>query len=491
MARKRDENADDYPLLVFNILGLTGLTQAELARRAGKRKGQVHAWIRGKKTPRPANLRALVEGGALPSSFVAEALPHVRGIRAAAGRVPESPVGDDPAAETAAQLAGAVEQAARSAAKRLLAELHAEERQPDAPPGPPSPEDRAEADRLWRAFEDLPQADLEILAENLPELQTWAFAERLAHESERAAPKDVERALALALLAVRVAGRISGEASWCSRVEGYVWAFLGNARRAGNDAAGAEGAFGEHERRWGPAEADPAGLLDESRVTDLKASLRRAQRRFDEALRLHDQALALCPPAQRPVILLNQSATLEQKGDHEAALAALRKAAHLVDEAAEPRLACVLRFNLAVLLCHRGRAAEAEPLAAEARDLAARLDTDLDQIRVRWLEGKVAAGLGRAEEAIERLRGVQAEFIARKMPYDTALATLELAALLAGRGETAEVQALAKLAAPLFKVQGVHREALACFLLFEEAAEREAVTAALARTLAERLRQGA
>jgi hypothetical protein len=85
---------------------------------------------------------------------------------------------------------------------------------------------------------------------------------------------------------------------------------------------------------------------------------------------------------------------------------------------------------------------------------------------------------------------VQAAFIKRNIPYDVALVTLELAAVHAEQGETRQVQALVAQARPVFEAQRVHREALACFRLLQDAAEREAVTATLARRLLDRLREG-
>src|SRR6185295_6222067 len=102
---------------------------------------------------------------------------------------------------------------------------------------------------------------------------------------------------------------------------------------------------------------------------------------------------------------------------------------------------------------------------------------------LRWLEGRVSASMGRVEEAIAALRQVRGEFATRGIAYDTALATLELAALLAEQGRAGEVKDLARQMAFIFKAQGVPREALAALSLFRKAAEEEAVTAELARSV--------
>jgi hypothetical protein len=67
---------------------------------------------------------------------------------------------------------------------------------------------------------------------------------------------------------------------------------------------------------------------------------------------------------------------------------------------------------------------------------------------------------------------------------DAALVSLELAALHAEAGRTAEVKELAREMVAIFKAQKVHREALAAVLVFRRAAVRERVTADLAREVA-------
>jgi len=102
-------------------------------------------------------------------------------------------------------------------------------------------------------------------------------------------------------------------------------------------------------------------------------------------------------------------------------------------------------------------------------------------VRLIWLEGRVAAGQGRAEEARRLLAQARREFAARGMVYDVALALLEEAVLLLEEGRAAEVKALAEELTQVFANKGVHREALAALRLFAEAAKQQDATAELAR----------
>jgi hypothetical protein len=85
----------------------------------------------------------------------------------------------------------------------------------------------------------------------------------------------------------------------------------------------------------------------------------------------------------------------------------------------------------------------------------------LDLTRVLWLEGRVAAGLERREEALPALEQVRRYFTTEQIAYDAALASLEVAVLYLEAGRTGEVRTLAEEMLWIFKAQGVHREALA------------------------------
>ena len=163
---------------------------------------------------------------------------------------------------------------------------------------------------------------------------------------------------------------------------------------------------------------------------------------------------------------MNKAATLEQSGDSERAVETLREAVSRVGPQRESRLWLALRFQLAVNLCHLRRNAEAEELLPEVRRLAIQLGNELDLVRVLWLEGRIAARLGRPEKAFGALSRVREEFISRGIAYDAALVSLELAVLYLEQQRPREVEVLARQITPIFQAQGVHREALAALRLF-------------------------
>lgn len=343
---------------------------------------------------------------------------------------------------------------------------------------------RRRAAGLWAVLKTRTAKERRLLVEHAREFQTWALAERLCHESEIAASDRAERALELARLALRVAERVPGEERWRLRLEGYVLAFVASAQRVANDARRAEESFARSRELWAAgAPADPAGLLAEWRLFDLEASLHRDQGRFPAALELSERALATCPPEATGRILVKKAAALEDMGEAERAIATLLEATPLVVASREPHLRFALQFNLGVNLCQLERYAEARDLLPEVRGLAIAQRKQLDLVRVVWLEGRVAAGLGQPGEAEGAFEQVRGEFRQRQMAYDYALVTLELAALYLAQGRCAEARELAHQLVWIFEAKGIHREALAALRLFRQAALGEDLTAELARRI--------
>jgi tetratricopeptide (TPR) repeat protein len=258
----------------------------------------------------------------------------------------------------------------------------------------------------------------------------------------------------------------------------YQRAHVANVLRVAGKLKASAALFQKAKRLWA-AGSDPDGVLDPGRLLDLEASLCRAQRRFEEALALLEQARVVSRCQGR--ILIKKGFTLEVMGDYEQAIETLLEAEALPDVQADPRLRNILCGNLALDFCHVGRFAEAAELAQKVRRVAAEMGDMIGLLRVTWIEGRISAGLGQTGEALSLLAQARREFTNRKMGYDVALALLEEAALLLDEGRTAEVRVLTRGLPTIFEAEEVHREALAALRLFLEAAEREAATAELAR----------
>jgi tetratricopeptide (TPR) repeat protein len=354
---------------------------------------------------------------------------------------------------------------------------------------------RAEAPQLLEEL--LPLAPEERLARVHadPRCVSWGLCELLVRRSCQTAPQEPTEAVHLADLAVHVADRIGErglfEESWVYQLRSLAWAALGNARRVQGDLTGAERSFDMSDSWW---EAGTRGAEDalgyEPVLLDLKASLRLAQRRFPEAFKLLAGAVELFlhgehrdPHLAGRSLILKAGAHIEQ-GDTESAIQALERANGLIDPAREPRLLLCIRHNLADNLSKAGRHREAAALLPDLRELAATHGSAQDRLRLDWVEGRVAAGLGDHDRACRLLTQIRRTFLEERNAFDAALAALDLSISHLQEGKTAEVRELADEMVTVFRNLEVSREPLAAVLLFQEAARRETVTVELAREVA-------
>src|SRR4051812_10038761 len=362
--------------------------------------------------------------------------------------------------------------------RRILTEAVLKSRQPPAPDAYPRPADlesaRWQAGESWAKLAKLPEDRQLAVVRVAREFQTWALAERVCEESEVQASRDVGRTASLARLAQKIAEKVQGPEGWRNRIQGYALGHVANSLRVPGELEAAAAVLEKALRLW-DAGSDPDAVLDPGRLLDLQASLRRDQRRFDEALALLDEALRIGRCRER--YLVKKGFTLEVMGDYERAVEVLLEAQPEVESRGDDRLCDMLHQNLALSLCHLGRYGEASELGREVRTRTGERGDEILVIRGIWLEGRIAAGLGRREEALGLLAEARTEFDRHNMSYDVALALLEEAVLLLEEGRGAEVKVLAKGLTKVFESKGVHREALGALKLFQEAAEQEAATA--------------
>ena len=356
---------------------------------------------------------------------------------------------------------------------------------------------RAEAHRL---LEELTSLDLQARLTRLhgdPRFTSWGLCELLVRRSCQTTPEEASEAVHLAELAVHVADMIPGgepfEEHWVYQLRSLAWAGLGNARRVHGDLAGSKDGFEMSDSWWDAGTAGSEDALGyQPVILDLKASLRMAERRLPEALNLLDQAVALLlegQPEHRDrhlagKSLIKKAAVLIEMGSPDSVIQVLKKANGLIDPERDPRLVLCVRHNLVDYLSKMARHTEAAALLPDLKELAATHGGAGDHLRLKWVEGRVAAGLGDHERARRHLTVVRQTFLAAGNPYEAALATLDLVIPDLQEGKTARVRELVDEMVAVFRAHDVAREALAALLLFQEAARQETATADLAREVA-------
>jgi tetratricopeptide (TPR) repeat protein len=354
----------------------------------------------------------------------------------------------------------------------------------------PSQEDRAPAQALWDRIKALPRPRQIGELRRAPADGLWALCEVLCLESQHQCAHDPAAGATLAELALEVADRVTGEAAWRAKVRGLALAHVANALRAQGDLPAAERAFLSADRCWKAGQEARNGLLEEGLLFALKASLRRSQRRFEEEAALLEQASAAATHVKfRVQVLLSRARLAKERGDLEQAVAILLQASETAIPDDDGRVVLSVQHSLADNLSKLDRFPEAEALLPAVIDLSRRCGGQVDLVRLRWIEGRVAAGLGHREEGVATLRKVRGEFAARHMSYDTALVSLELAVLYSEQGRAEEVKTLARHMVPIFQARNVHQEILAALSLFRQAAERERVSAEFARQVLAYLRK--
>jgi tetratricopeptide (TPR) repeat protein len=305
---------------------------------------------------------------------------------------------------------------------------------------------------------------------------------------------DPEGAQMLASMAVSLAERIEPHgrsAQEITDLQARAWAELGNARRVACDLTGAER---DLSRALRLAEQGTGSRALLAQLMDLTASLFIDQQRFAEAIQLLDgvermhRAVGDLHAAGRALISKGTAAGYGLLNPGEA-VRLLTEALRLLDPHREPDLVFMTIHNLLFYLVDSGRASEAARLFAQSRALYALHTGRIDLLRARWLEGRIASSQGDDAVAEAAFREVQAGFAEVDLPYDAALASIELAGIWLRAGRTREIRGLIDEMVAIFRARNIRREAIGALLMLREACERDRATAALLRTVTAELQR--
>lgn len=453
-------------ILLFLRMG-QGWSQANLGKAAGVSPNLINDYERGRKSLTRTRLEHLLSFMNLPPERIDATLAVIEANRAASAAPKDSADVLSESRRRIEAVAGRTGKLATELVRSVLSMLTLEAEGLAA---------RERAAALWARLKSRSPEERTALVEDSRRFRTWALMERVALESIAAAAENPAVALKLAQLALRIAELVPGPEGWRLRLAGYAWAHIANAKRVLNDLASAEAALDEAKRLWNAGASSDPGLLNEVWILWIEATIHDARRRFTQALRVLDQALALDEGELRGKLLLTKAQIHTARGDLAQSTAALTEAAALTSSRSDPRMALAVRFQIVVNLCHEERANEAAARMPEVRELSRRIGNEMDFVRTVWLEGLVAAGLGNYEEAEQALDQVRREFAVRNLAYDYAIVSMELASVLLETGRTCEVRAVADSALRTLQAQGVQREPMAALALFLEAAGREEVT---------------
>lgn len=355
----------------------------------------------------------------------------------------------------------------------------------------PLGKERAAAPALFVELMNLSEEQRHLLIRNSRRFRTRGLCELLLDRCMETAGRNPVGAEGLALLALEIVARLdAGASNKTDGLQARAWAYLGNARRVRSDLQGAEDAFLRADTCLKRGSRDS---VDDAIFLDLKASLCRARRDFDEALRLLAQAVAIYRRAGHPhragKCLVNMNTVYRYAGRPDQGIPVLYEAIELIDADQEPRLDLCARHNLIDDLTDMGRFLEAQRLYRETRCRYRSFPDAVTQNRRKWVKGKICAGLGRDVQAERLFLAARDGFIVEGMPYDTALVSLELAILYARDRRTADLKRLSQKILPIFSSLHVHREALAALSFLQKALTSEKASVELVSRIADFLRR--
>lgn len=298
---------------------------------------------------------------------------------------------------------------------------------------------------------------------------------------------DPEGIVLLASLAVTLAERLdsrSGSPEEIADLQAKAWSELGNAYRVSDDLAAAESSLARAAERSRQGSGDPLLL---ARLMDLTASLYIDQRRFEDAHRLLDCVYTIYSregdTASAARAIISKGLSAGYAFETEQAIELLSEGIRHIVGQREPKLLLAAAHNLLWCLVDADRIQEASTLLREVRDLYSVHGERFDELKVQWLEGRIAAGFGDDEAAEQAFSQVREGYKKADLLYDAALVSLHLAALWLRQGRTAEIRGLIDEMVTIFRARNIQREALGALLMLQKALRKDQVTAALLHTV--------
>lgn len=342
------------------------------------------------------------------------------------------------------------------------------------------------------------------LAQLSPEQQTRRVAEdryafpsfvnHLIDASHGVRYQDPARMLHLANLA-RLAAEAcpveaAGSEARLADVRSQAWRQYGNSLRVLGQLREAEEAISVAGRHLEAGTRDP---LLRARFWTQAFSLRLAQRRFDEAIALAEEAgriyLELGDEHAFASTLVQKAIASLYAGEAEESIRTLNEAIPLVDAERDPNLLLSACHNLVRSYIELGRPEQALSLYSETQELYRRSEDPLFKLRLAWQEGLLLRDLGHLRASEAALLQARQGFVERELFYEAALISLDLAAVYVKLHAEAELKQTVAETVPIFRALGVERELLASLLQLQQLSHQSRQTLSLLQVLSSRIEQ--
>jgi hypothetical protein len=252
--------------------------------------------------------------------------------------------------------------------------------------------ERAESDRKVSELLGATRAGV------LPEAEsfwTWGLCEVLLERSWNLRHEDPRQMLHLAGLATEAADRLDPEKYGASEIfdlRARAWGEYANACRVCDDLVQAEGAIG---RALDLRTQGSGSELLRARLAELTAGILSHQRKFPAAFQALDLAYTIhrkqgdLQSAAR--VLVKRGIYTGRSGDPEQGIQLLAQALRQIDEDGDPKLRFLVLHNILLFRVERGEFRSASLQLFEMRPLYARHAGAVDLVKLRWIEGRIAA----------------------------------------------------------------------------------------------------
>jgi tetratricopeptide (TPR) repeat protein len=273
-------------------------------------------------------------------------------------------------------------------------------------------------------------------------------------------------------------------------MQAWAAAELANAYRVADDPERAEALLREAVETSASGSGDPLLL---ARLMDLLASLYCHRRQFAEAIELLDAVYAIYSDLgdehRAGRALISKGLYTGYANDPRQALVLLAEGFERIDLAREPELTLAAVHNILDCLVELGRGREARPLLERFRPFYEKNGGRLNLLKLRWVEGKVAAGCNELPEAERCLSEVRRGFEEAGLASPCAQVSLDLVAVWLHQGRIGEARDLVEQVIATFKALRIGREALAALLLLRDAFTHQGTALGMLRSVAECLKR--
>lgn len=314
-------------------------------------------------------------------------------------------------------------------------------------------------------------------------LRGVALIDRLLDWSARRRYQDPAGMIHLAQLALGLAQQLGArrygsklQADLCVRT----WTELANAYRVADDLPAAEAALSQ-AAYWLPQGTMRSGLT--ARLADVAASFASDEGRFADSVELATVAARCFQDIGESHLmgraLISKGIYTGYRDQPEEGIAWIVTGLKHIDSAQAPQLALAAVHAVLWNLVEIGAHKETRELLSASRELYRLDSTFLNQLRLRWLEGRIALGLEELDAAAEHFESVWQGFKLVHQSFDAALAALDLSLVYARQGRQKEIFALAEEMIATFRSLRISREAIASLVVLRKACEQPAASAEL------------